>query len=180
LAWAHHDVGTLDHADALFAEVIEQAEGESALASRAIVGRLAVGEMRGQDVSRGLVELQRELEKLKRFDDNGALAEAYREAAKAEAHLGQTKAADVLFEKAISNARLSGSRRIEADVIVWQLAMQCWGYLPASEGLRRTTELLSQGVTGMGEAFARIIRGRYRGLHGDLTGGRADIEAGRA
>src|SRR5262249_25271119 len=104
----------------------------------------------------------------------------YRELAKTEAHIGRTEAADVFFDRAIANARLSGSPRIEADVILWQLAMQCWGYLPAGEGVRRTTALLEHGVTGTAQAFALVIRGRYRGLQRDVTRGRADIEAGRA
>ena len=179
LGYVHYDVGTLDEAQAAFAEAIESGADDEAVVSRANVGRIAVGLMRGADISGKRSALERELDTLQRVGDNAALAEAYREAAKAESHLGRTEIADELFDEAIVNARLSGSRRIEADVTLWQLAMQCWGYLPASEGVRRTNELLEHGATGMGEAFARVIRGRYRGLQGDLVGGRADIEAGR-
>jgi class 3 adenylate cyclase/tetratricopeptide (TPR) repeat protein len=180
LGYAHYDVGTLDQAQAVFAEATERGADNTALESRAKVGSLAVGVMRGSDVTGGLRAFEHELTTLKRVGDPSALAEAYREAAKAESHLGRTKAADRLFDEAIVNARLSGSGRTEADVILWQLAMQCWGYLPAGEGVRRTTELLEQGATGMAEAFALVVRGRYRGLRGDVVGGRADIDAGRA
>lgn len=170
----------LDKSDAVFADAAKVATGEPALASRAHVGRLAVGLMTGANVAGSLSALEHELATLKQTEDHAALAEAYRELAKAEAHLGRTEAADLLFEQAIVNAQLSGSGRIEADVILWQLAMQCWGYLPAGEGVRRTDGLLERGVAGTAEAFALVVRGRYRGLQRDVAGGRADIEAGRA
>jgi tetratricopeptide (TPR) repeat protein len=97
-----------------------------------------------------------------------------------EGHLGQTEKADRLFEKAILNARLSDSRRVESDVIVWRLAMQCWGYLRAGAGILTSTALLEEGKGGLGDAFALVVRGRYRALQGDLTEGRADMDAGRA
>ena len=180
LGWAHFDAGSLDAAYAAFEDAGESGADHEVLVSRAKIGCVAVDVMRGSELSAALAALERELAVLERGGDNTALAEGYREAAKTESHLGRSETADRLFEKAIVNARLSGSHRIEADVILWQLAMQCWGYLPAQEGLRRTNELLDRGATGMGEAFAYVTRGRYRGLRGDLVGGRADIETGRA
>jgi len=180
LGWAHYDVGTLDGSLDAFDEAARFGAGGGALLSRARVGRLSVGLMRGADVAESLIGLRREVTTLEGLDDHAALAEAYREWAKGEAHLGRTESADILFEQAIRNAQLSDSRRIEADVILWQLAMQCWGYLPASEGVRRTDALLEAGVTGMAQAFALVIRGRYRGLRRAVAEGRADIEAGRA
>jgi class 3 adenylate cyclase/tetratricopeptide (TPR) repeat protein len=180
LGWVQHDAGVLVESDSLFAEAKELAAHEPALRSRANVGRLSVAVSRGADVAETRFGLERELATLERIGDHAALAETYRELAKAEAGVGRTEPADLLFDKAIANARLSGSARIEADVILWQLAMQCWGYLAAREGIRRTNTLLEQGVTGMAHAFALVIRGRYRGLQRDVAGGRADIEAGRA
>jgi class 3 adenylate cyclase/tetratricopeptide (TPR) repeat protein len=180
LGWAHHDAGRLDQADAYFAEAVERANSEPAIAARANVGRLAAGIWSADELSARLVGIEQELAKLKELDDPTALAEAYREAAKIQGHLGRTEQGDRLFEKAIATARQSGSGRIVADVILWQFAMQCWGYLPAGDGLRHANELLDQGVAGMAKAFALVVRGRYRGLQGDVEAGRADIEAGRA
>jgi hypothetical protein len=58
--------------------------------------------------------------------------------------------------------------------------MQGWGYLPAGAGLRTTAELLERGHSGVGEAFALVVQGRYRALTGDVRLGRADLEQGRA
>jgi tetratricopeptide (TPR) repeat protein len=139
-----------------------------------------LGGFHAEELRATLEEIEREIAALNELDDPLGLAEAYREAAKLESHLGRTEQADRLFERAVENARLGGNRRIESDVLLWRLAMQCWGYLPAGAGLRQSNELLERGVGGLAEAFARIVRGRYRALQGDLACGRADIEAGRA
>src|SRR5262249_3523317 len=102
------------------------------------------------------------------------------EAGKLESGFGRTEKADRLFEQAVVNARLSGSRRVESDVLVWRLAMQCWGYMPAGDGVRTASALLEEGAAGLGGAFALVVRGRYRALLGDLAGGREDMAAGRA
>ena len=176
LGYAHYDAGALEQADAVFAEVVERSAESPVAVSRATVGRLSVGVTRGADMSAALDGIERVIARLA---DPLGLAEAYREAAKLESHLGRTEEADRLFEQAVENAKLSGSRRIESDVLVWRLAMQCWGYLPASAGLRVASELLDQGVGGMAQAFALVVRGRYRALQGDLNGGRVDIDKGR-
>jgi len=182
LGYAYFDVGELDRSGACFDEAAERAAraGRPVTASRARVGRHAVNLMVSSSMSEVRDALGREIAALEELEDHNALAEAYREAAKVESHLGRTEAADRLFAHAAENARLGGNRRVEADVLLWRLAMQCWGYLPASAGLRETEKLLEQGVTGLGEAFVLIVRGRYRALQGDVAGGRADVEAGRS
>jgi tetratricopeptide (TPR) repeat protein len=184
LGYGHYDAGALEQAKALFEETASSVTdgGQPALASRAAVGLLAVSIMtgRGRVLAEALNGIEREIARLQVVDDPLGLAEAYREAAKAESHLGHTERADRAFEQAIVHARRCGSRRIEADVLVWRLAMQCWGYLPAGVGRRITNELLEQRPGGMAEAFALVVRGRYRAVQGDLDGGRTDIDAGRA
>jgi class 3 adenylate cyclase/tetratricopeptide (TPR) repeat protein len=182
LGYAHFDAGTLEQAKGLFAEAADRATKtrRQALATRATVGFLAIDVMRESVMSAGLEGIEEAIATLEELGDPAGLAEAYREAGKVESHLGRTEQADRLFAKAVENARSSGSRRIESDVLVWRLAMQCWGYLPASAGVREATEVLDQRTGGMGEAFALVVRGRYRALQGDLAGGRGDIEAGRA
>ena len=180
LAYAHYDAGTLDAADALFGEALEHAGERTVLRSRATVGRLAVGHMLGGKMAQSFAGIEHELPTLEAAGDSTALAEAYREAAKIMSHGGRSELADTLFEKAVENAKASGNRRIEADILMWRMAMQCWGYLPASEGIRVANGVLEQRVGGMAEAFALVVRGRYRALQGDLAGGRADMEAGRA
>ena len=103
------------------------------------------------------------------------LAEAYRRGGNArELISAAASAADGLFARARSaTRRLSGSGRIEGDVVLWRLAMQCWGYLPAARWCSRgRTSVLEQRHQGMAEAFALVVRGRYRGLQGDLAAGR--------
>jgi class 3 adenylate cyclase/tetratricopeptide (TPR) repeat protein len=178
LGYAHFDAGALDHARAVFADAAEAASPVAT--SRARVGLLAVEVMSHVLMSGPREGIKREIAKLEELRDPAGLAEAYREAAKVESHFGRTAHADTLFARASENARASGSRRIESDVLVWRLAMGCWGYKPARAGIRETTELLSQGATGMARAFAHVVRGRYRAMQGDLAAGRADIEAGRA
>jgi class 3 adenylate cyclase/tetratricopeptide (TPR) repeat protein len=183
LGYAHYDAGALEEANALFAETSSVADSEQPeLASRAVVGLLAVSIMsgRGPVLAEVLDGIEREIARLQELDDPIGLAEAYREAAKAQSHLGRTEHADRSFEQALVHARRCDNRRIEADVLVWRLAMQCWGYLPAGVGLRITDELVEQRRGGMAEAFALVVRGRYRAIQGDLDEGRADIEAGRA
>jgi tetratricopeptide (TPR) repeat protein len=182
LGYAHIDAGAVEDAVAAFADARERAAnvGLAALASRASVGRAATRFDTGERVSAILEDIRREIENLRRLEDPIGLAEAYREAAKGEASFGRTEEADRLFERAVTNARLSGSRRVESDIIVWRLAIQCWGYLPAGAGIRTTTALLEEGKGGLGDAFALVVRGRYRAMQGDLAGGRADMAAGRA
>jgi tetratricopeptide (TPR) repeat protein len=180
LAYAHYDAGTLEEADRLFSEALERAGERTVLRSRATVGRLAVGAMLGGKMAQSLAGIERELPTLEMLADSTALAEAYREAAKIESHGGRSGQADRLFGKAVENAKASGNRRIEADILLWRMAMQCWGYLSASEGIRVANEVLEQRVGGMAEAFALVVRARYRALQADLAGGRADMEAGRA
>jgi tetratricopeptide (TPR) repeat protein len=131
-------------------------------------------------MSEGLAVIEREIATLEQHGDPAGLAEAYREAAKIVSHMGHTEEADRLFEQAVVNAKRSDRRQIESDVLMWRLAMQCWGYLPAAEGIRVTAEILERAAGGMAGAFALVVRGRYRSLQGDLTGGRADMRAGRA
>jgi class 3 adenylate cyclase/tetratricopeptide (TPR) repeat protein len=181
LGYAHFDAGSLERATACFAEAADRANrtGHEVLAGRATVGGHAVSVMSGAVRSDPLEGIEQQIEILEELNDPMGLAEAFREAAKVVSHSGRTEEADRLFEQAVVNARLSGSRRIEADVLMWRLAMQCWGYLPASEGIRVTNEVLEQRTGGMAEAFALVVRGRYRALLGDLAAGRADMEAGR-
>jgi class 3 adenylate cyclase/tetratricopeptide (TPR) repeat protein len=176
LGYAHFDAGALDRAREALAEAT--GAGSAVVSSRARVGLGTVTEEGAW--GRKLEGIEREIEKLEELHDPSGLAEAYREAAKTESFLGRTEQADRLFAKAVDNARASGNRRIESDVLVWRLAMQCWGYLPAGAGISETNKLLDQGVTGMGKAFALVVRGRYRALRGDLEGGRADMSAGRS
>jgi class 3 adenylate cyclase/tetratricopeptide (TPR) repeat protein len=181
LGFAHFDAGSLQQATTCFTEAAERATeaDRRVLRSRATVGLLAVSLMRGQVMTDVLEGIEREIAALEESNDPTGLAEAYREAAKVVSHTGKTEEADGLFEQAVVNARLSGSRRIEYDVFMWRLAMQCWGYLPASAGIRIADELLAQRAGGMAGAFALVVRGRYRALQGDLAGGRADMAAGR-
>ena len=181
LAYAHFDAGAFNRADEVFveAEVLGSRTGLPVCASRAAVGRLGIFAVAPTLVD-AAAALESEIAKLERLGDPKALAEAYREAAKLESGFGRTEQAVVVFEEALANAKQSGSRRIEADVILWRLAMQCWGYLPASAGIRDATELLDQGAEGMAKAFALVVRGRYRALQGDLEGGRADMATGRS
>src|SRR5215213_8368899 len=122
----------------------------------------------------------REVAKLEALEDSLGLAEAHREAAKVESFLGRTEQADRSFEQAVRHARLCGNRRVESEALLWRLGLQCWGYLPVAAGLRVTGELLERGEGGLAEAFALLARGRYRALGGDVRGGRADVENGRA
>jgi class 3 adenylate cyclase/tetratricopeptide (TPR) repeat protein len=178
LGYAHFDAGDLDRARAVFAGATEA--GTPIVASRARVGLLAIDVMSSVLMAGPLEGIEQEIAKLEELRDPAGLAEAYREAGKVESHLGRTEQADALFARAVENARASGSRRIESDVLVWRLAMACWGYLPSGAGIRETTALLSEGATGMAKAFALVVRGRYRAMQGDLAAGRADTEAGRA
>jgi class 3 adenylate cyclase/tetratricopeptide (TPR) repeat protein len=182
LGFAHFDAGSLDQARACFDEAADRAKksGKHAIAGRATVGGLAVSVMRGTRMSDVLEVIEDQIVTLEKLGDATGLAEAYREAGKVQSHWGRSKEADGLFERAVVNARLSGSRRIESDVLLWQLAMQCWGYLPATAGVRVANEVLEQHSGGMAGAFALVVRGRYRALQGDLNGGRADMENGRA
>ena len=176
LGYAHFDAADLDRARAVFGEAT--GAGSPVVTSRATVGLLAVEVMSGVLISGPLAGIEREIARLEELGDPAGLAEAYREAAKVESHLGRTEQADALFARAVENARASGSRRIEADVLVWRLAMGCWGYLPARTGIRETTCAAERGRDRHGEGV-RARRagtlprdaGRSRGRAGGHRGG---------
>ena len=115
------------------------------------------------------------------FGDPAGLAEAYREAAKVESHLGRTEQADALFVRAVDNARASGSppdrsrrpRLAPRDGLLG---------LPAGEsrGYPRDDCAADRWRDGHGEGVRARRAGTLPRDAGRSRGGRADTEAGRA
>ena len=181
LASALVERGELDTAQSILAAVVEgaHAAGEEVVEWRARIG-LAAAELWLNERDIGPTsELAREtIPVLEAHGDDLGLARAWFLAGLTS--FWQGRSSDDAFTRGLACARRAGSRRDEAQILIWILVSSWFGATPASTALVRCRDALEATSSRQVEAIAYVEQGALLSLSGRFDEARRSWQEGIA